>query len=239
VDAVWITVAPETDLEELRAAVEKEAGCPLALEGVYKWIRYAPSKRDELSGVPNRYFGAFSDGELKIRGIACRRRDTPKLIKDMQARLLERLARAGGLAECRAASADLLDIVEESRLRLREGRVTAEDLAVTFCLSKTPDQYVARSIQTIAARQLAAAGIKLHPGETVRYVITAAKDRVEDWRAKPLALMDGPLEYDAAKYLELVERAAAEVLGGLIAAPPPQRKKAAARAEAELPLVWS
>lgn len=236
VDAVWIKVGPETDLEGLRLAIEKEASCPMALEGVYKWIRYAPSKRDKLSGVPNRYFGAFQNGELKIRGIACRRHDTPKLIKEMQGRLLDCLAQADGLSGCGERGAVLLDIVEDYRLRLREGRVSAEDLAITFNLSKAPEEYVAQSVQTLAARQLAAAGIKLHAGETVRYVITAANDSVKEWRTKPLALIDGPLEYDVGKYLELIERAAGEVLEGIVKLPTAARKGVSR--ELELPLGW-
>jgi DNA polymerase elongation subunit (family B) len=219
VDAVWIKVTQGTDLEELRLAIERDAGCPIALEGVYKWIRYAPSKRDKLSGVPNRYFGAFESGELKIRGIAYRRHDTPKLIKEMQTRLLEYLAQAESLSNCRSDAVVLLDIVEDFRLRVREGRVSAEDLAITFNLSKDPEHYVAESVQTLAARQLAAAGIKLHAGETVRYVITSAKDSVKEWRTKPLALIDGPLEYDVGKYLELIERAASEILDGIVSVP--------------------
>jgi DNA polymerase II len=240
VDALWFKVKPDADLEGLRKAVEEEAGCPLALEGVYKWLRFCPSKRDKLSGVPNRYFGAFQDGTLKIRGLACRRHDTPPLLKELQRELLERLARADGLAGCRAAVPELLDIVEGYRDRLKGGQVSAAELAITFTLSKTPDEYVHDTAQSIAAKQLAAAGVTLHAGETVRYVIANAKDKVKEWRAVPLALMENGLDYDAAKYLELLERAAKEILDGLI---PEERKltrreKAQALKGPELPLVW-
>ena len=53
-------------------------------------------------------------------------------------------------------------------------------------------------------------------GETVRYIITNADDKVKDWRSKPLALMENGLEYDVTKYLELLERAATEILDGLV-----------------------
>ena len=217
VDALWLVIGdarPEA-LEELRLALEKEAGCPLALEGLYKWIRFCPSKEDALSGVPGRYFGAFTDGTFKIRGIASRRRDTPKLLKEMQGELLERLSQAKDIAECRAAAQGLEDIVEEYRSRLREGRVSAAELAITFHLSKAPEEYKRDTASTLAAKQLAQAGVLLHPGETVRYVITSAKDAVKDWRVRPLALMEGALEYDPAKYLELLNRAAEEILSGL------------------------
>ncbi len=238
VDAIWITIKPGADLEELRLAIEKEAECPLSLEGVYEWIRYCPSKEDARSGVPGRYFGAFTTGELKIRGIAARRRDTPGLLKQMQGELLGRLARVAPGGDLKALVPDLLDIVEEYRCRLREGRVNAEELAIAFHLSREPGDYVHDTVSSLAAKQLAAAGVALHVGETVRYVITNAKDSVKEWRAKPLSLMENGLEYDQKKYLELLERAAWEILDGL--APPPAPKRSARPPQTpELPLVWS
>jgi len=239
VDALWIKVTPGADLEELRRAIEKEAECPLALEGVYEWIRYCPSKEDARSGVPGRYFGAFTTGELKIRGIAVRRRDTPELLKSMQRELLGRLARIPPGSDLRLQAPALLEIVEDYRLRVREGRVSAEELAITFHLSKSPDEYVHDTVSSLAAKQLAATGVVLHPGETVRYIITNAADKVKDWRSKPLALMENGLEYDVGKYLQLLDRAAWEILDGLAPTPAPQKiKRKSAAAGLDLPLIW-
>ncbi|UPT75588.1 MAG: hypothetical protein M0D55_07915 [Elusimicrobiota bacterium] len=158
VDALWVTVPAGTDLEELRTAIEAEAECPLALEGVYEWIRFCPSKRDKLAGVPGRYFGAFTDGKLKIRGIAARRRDTPGLLKSMQSDLLSRLARVAPGGSLEALVPELRDIVDDYRFRLKEGQVTADELAITFHLSREPEDYVHDTVSALAAKQLAAAG---------------------------------------------------------------------------------
>ncbi len=215
VDAVWVTSRSAVDWEDLRRTIESEAGCPVGLEGVYKWLRFCPSQADPLSGVPGRYFGAFQDGELKIRGLACRRRDTPALLKALQHDMLALLAQAGDLAGCRALVGRLQETVQECRSRLLESRVTAPELAIAFHLSKSPEEYVHDTVSTLAAKQLAAGGVTLHPGETVRYIITSARDKVKEWRSRPLALCEGPMEYDARKYLELLERAAQEILDGL------------------------
>lgn len=214
VDSLWLSLPRGADLERLRRAIERAAGCPLAVEGVYKWLRFCPSRRDREAGVPARYFGAFADGELKARGLACRRRDTPRLLKDLQAALLGRLARAPDLAGCRALRPELEGLAAEFRLRLRESRVSAEELAITFTLSKAPEDYVHDTLQALAAKKLGARGVRLRPGESVRYVIASAKDKVKDWRAAPLALME-TLEFDAGKYEELLDRAAREILDGL------------------------
>lgn len=236
VDSVWVTVPPGTDLEELRLAIEREAECPLALEGVYEWIRFCPSKRDKLAGVPGRYFGAFTDGKLKIRGLALRRRDTPGLLKAMQGEMLDVLARVPRGGDLKALVPRLLDVVDDYRFRLREGDVTADELAITFHLSREPGDYVHDTVSSIAAKQLAAAGVDLHVGEGVRYVITNAKDAVKEWRAKPLTLMENGLEYDVKKYLELLERAADEILDGLVPRVSGRKKEERAL---ELPLSWN
>ncbi len=212
VDAIYVQCAPETDYEALRLAIEEAAGCPVGLEGVYKWIRFCPSRVKPASGVPNKYFGAFRHGELKVRGLALRRRDTPLLIKNMQREMIQRLADESGLDGCGRAQRDLGEIVAHYRERVRMGQVTAQEMAITFHLSKNPDDYVHDTLSAIASKKLMASGVPLHAGETVQYVICSAKDKIKDWRAVPLPLIE-ILEYDPKKYLELMERAATEILG--------------------------
>src|SRR5205823_1034982 len=93
VDAVYIQCKPDMDYEALRLAIERAADCPVGLEGIYKWVRFCPSREKPKSGVPNKYFGAFRHGEVKVRGLALRRRDTPPLFKKMQQAMIERLSR--------------------------------------------------------------------------------------------------------------------------------------------------
>ncbi len=211
VDAVYVQCRPDTDYEALRLHIEQTAGCPVGLEGVYKWIRFCPSRTDAKCGIPNKYFGAFRHGEVKIRGLALRRRDTPPLLKRMQQAMIERLQQESGLDGCRGAKEDLLGIVADYRDRLKTGKVSTPELAIAFQLSKEPDEYVHDTLSSIAARKLQASGVTLHAGETVRYVICSAKDKVKAWRAMPLALIE-MLDYDVAKYCELLDRAALEIL---------------------------
>jgi DNA polymerase elongation subunit (family B) len=221
VDSLWVQGKGGTDYEGLRQEIEARAECPVGLEGVYKWLRFCPSKRDPLAGIPNRYFGAFTTGETKARGLAYRRHDTPPLLRDMQVEMIRTLAGAGTLAACRAKGEELQAVVEEVRARLREGRVTPSELSIGFQLSKEPGAYVHDTLSALAAKRLAAAGVQLHPGEFVQYVIASADDKVKEWRAHPLALMEDGWTYDQKRYLELTDRAAEEILQGLCLAPSP------------------
>jgi DNA polymerase elongation subunit (family B) len=59
---------------------------------------------------------------------------------------------------------------------------------------------------------MAAAGVPVHPGETVRYVITGFDKKHAGERVRALPLLTPDLAYDAAKYLEMLLEAAATLL---------------------------
>jgi len=218
VDSLWLKKegASEEEFKTVIATVAKETGFSMAFEGFYKWIRFCPAKKDARNGVPNRYFGCFQDGELKIRGIELRRHDTPPLFKTFQKELFACLQAANGVAACRDAWPDLTDIYAAYQSRIRSCSIPARELAFLSALSKDPSEYVHDTYSSIAARQLAANGISLHPGETIQYVIANAKDKVKDYRIIPLALAGNYFEYDVKKYLDLLERAFETITDGLV-----------------------
>ncbi|MGO9395359.1 MAG: DNA polymerase domain-containing protein, partial [Desulfobaccales bacterium] len=80
----------QAELAELCLKISSATGVKLALEGVYRWLCFMPSRQDQRRPVATRYFGVFEDGSLKVRGLACRRRDTPPLVRRAQEDLLAR-----------------------------------------------------------------------------------------------------------------------------------------------------
>ena len=92
VDALWVMQEAKTkdsDIRHLMGEITTRTGLPIALEGIYRWIAFLPSRLDNRVPVPNRYFGVFADGSLKTRGIECNRHDTPPFIAKTQLRALE------------------------------------------------------------------------------------------------------------------------------------------------------
>ena len=69
-------------IDQLLYQVEKRTGLPISLECVYKWVVFLPSKMNKKYSIPNSYFGVFEDGEIKTRGIQCRRNDKPPYVKN-------------------------------------------------------------------------------------------------------------------------------------------------------------
>ncbi len=209
VDSMWLKKpgASETEVEHLRQKIEEVTGIPLALEGRYRWIHFCPSKINPRVGVPNRYVGAFRTGELKVRGIELRRHDTPPLIKAIQQQMLDILATATNVEELFRVQDRVAAVVAAFRDRLKTGQVSPVELAVSFQLSRDPDDYRKATHSAIAAKKLKASGIDVQPGETIQYIVTNEHDPVRDWRVIPLAFIEDSFDYDHAYYERLLERA--------------------------------
>ena len=81
---VWKEGATREDYERLSQEIENSTRLPLAIESVYRFVVFLPSKQYADVPVPNRFFAVGEDGELKVRGLECRRHDTPPLLARMQ-----------------------------------------------------------------------------------------------------------------------------------------------------------
>jgi DNA polymerase-2 len=212
-DCLWIKKPgmTDTELEELCREVSGAVGVKLALEGVYHWIYFAASKQDPRRPVATRYFGVFKDGSLKVRGLMCRRRDTPGFVRRAQEALLARLAGTATVEELAAMRPELEEMAEGFRQRLREGSVNPQDLIITRVLSQAVEDYKVATPTALAARQLQQAGVHLDPGEKVRYVHAEKKGGPKECRVQAAPFVDTLDDYDAGLYLDLLERAVGEV----------------------------
>ncbi len=214
VDSVWLQRpgAGRAEYEALAAQIRDATGLPIAVEGMYRWIAFVPSRTHPLIGVPNRYFGVFEDGTSKVRGIELRRGDTPPIVAEMQSRMLTVLYQAATLEEARANIPALRNLLEEQILRLRQHEVRAEDLVIRTVLSQAPHEYSRGVPQAVAAHQLVHAGVRLHPGEAIEYIITNAASPVPEDRAVAYARLPGDWSYDAERYARMLRRAADTLL---------------------------
>jgi DNA polymerase-2 len=207
-DAIWVKKegAAKEDYRELAERITEKTGMPIALEGVYRWLAFLPSKRNPLVAVPNRFAGAFSTGEIKARGIAMRRSDTPPMVAALQRELLERMAAAETISDLRALLPELREIVERAVAGLHEGRIPPEALAVARRLSKAPEQYVANTAAAAVTRELCGRGVTLRPGSKIRYLLADGKGRA-------MGFLDGNETPDFARYEEMLREAEEELLG--------------------------
>lgn len=213
-DALWVQKPGATvdDFEQLAGQITQQTRIPIALEAVYHWIAFVPSRRDSRVSVPNRYFGLFESGESKVRGIELRRSDTPMFIKQFQTRALELWSTCHSREACAGRVPEILEEIESRVADLRSGQMPAEDLAISLRISRDPLEYKVASITAIVSQELAARGVSLSPGERIQCIITDADASLPCDRAKALARLDGTVTYDQNKYEEFLLKAAESLL---------------------------
>ena len=211
VDALWVqkpgASRPE-DFKPLLDEVASRTGLSIALDGVYRWVAFLPSRVDDRAPVANRYFGVFQDGSLKVRGIECRRRDTPVFVAEVQMELLEWLAKAKDADELPLYLPGALKLLRLRLSELRRGRVPPEKLLVGQKLSRKVEEYTSPSPAARAATQIQAAGKTTAAGQRIRFLWLRGLPDVHAWDcAQPV----NPQRLDLARYRELTLRAAETV----------------------------
>lgn len=212
-DSLWISKngLNEGEVLALCEEITREAGVPMNLVGIYRWMVFLPSKvKPELS-VANRYFGLFEDGEIKARGLAFRRSDMPLMVREAQLRMLEVLSRVRDVDGYRPKIPEVFEVLLDSVLKLRNGEVEPPELVVSKTLSQDPSDYKVDNLTALAAQQLEDVGVRIHPGERVPYVIRDARSKVKEDRVRAAPLIGPEDGYDEEKYTELLLKAAEEV----------------------------
>jgi len=200
VDSLWMYKKDSTvqDYEKLRDVISLETGFDLSLD-VYNWIVFLSSKDNKLP-VANRYYGANLNGELKLRGIATRRRDTPKLFKECQMDILNLFAKCNNITEIKKSIAQARAIQKQYNEALFRHELVLDDLVFTNKVTRGTDQHKSNTIQADAVNQLKWQGRSIAPGQKIRYVINDYARRSN--RVVPIEFAT---KYDAKKYSQLLD----------------------------------
>ena len=204
---VWKEGATHADYERLAREIEVKTRLPLAIESVYRYVVFLPSKQYADVPVPNRFFAVGEDGELKVRGLECRRHDTPPLLGRMQYEVLAILSEAHDYDSYLQKLEVARGVFESYQDRLVNGEVDIRDLVVSKRITREPRDYQKAGVTAIAAQQLFGSGVKLRPGQNIEYVITDAEAHVPNDRVRAYALWEGWFGYDRKKYSALLREA--------------------------------
>jgi len=213
-DALWITKPGLNHQEvlELCSQISRVTEVPIELEGLYKWIIFLPAKQKKDLPVANRYFGVMENGELKARGLAFRRHDTPPLIKEAQQEMLDLLRTCENRQEYENKNGQIREVMENYLMRLHTGDLKNEELLVAKSVRQNVEAYKVDNLTALALRQLAEGGIRIHPGEKIYYLIREAQAKNKEERVRVFPFLKVEDGYDEKKYRELLQEAAKEII---------------------------
>jgi DNA polymerase-2 len=212
VDGMWAVrpgASQVPDFQPLLDGIVDRTGLPISLDGIFRWVAFLPSRRDDRVPVANRYFGVFQDGEIKVRGIEARRLDTPPFIYRTQMDMLEILAEAVSPTELHARLPRVMDRLQRALDDVRLVRLPLADYLVTLRVSRTLEEFRTPSPTARALAQLRKEGKELRPGQRVRFLHLRGEPKVWAW---DLPGEPARSALDTGRYRTLLLRAAGTIL---------------------------
>lgn len=212
VDALWIKKKGCSKPEHFTDVISKinlHTGLTINLDGVYRWVAFLPSKTDSRIPIANRYFGVFQNGEIKVRGLEARRRDTPIWIAAVQKQMIALLGQARTKAQLSACVHEAFCFYYTALEKMEKNQVPVDQLVINGKVSYALEAYKASTAAVRAARQMEAAGIPVKPGMRIRFIYRKGEPDVFAWDlGKPI----DPQEVNKPKYIELLAKAGSAVL---------------------------
>jgi DNA polymerase-2 len=212
VDALWV-IKPDAKTPQdyllLLDRIAEQTGLSISLDGIYRWVVFLSSRVEERVPVPNRYFGVFQDGSIKVRGIEARRRDTAPFVAAVQMELLEHLAQADSADQIPNFIPGARHILQSRLAQLRAGSIPLEQLLVSQKVSRELTAYSNPTPAVVAAKQLAQIGKTTLPGQRIRFLYTRGYPGAYAWD------LSEPVDFrtiDQGRYVTLLIRAADTIL---------------------------
>jgi DNA polymerase elongation subunit (family B) len=212
IDSLW--VKPQKGCvkpSRLSRMISNRTGIRMDVEGHYKWIVFLPSKGTGV-GALNRYYGLFDDGEIKVRGVETRQRNSPVFLKNMQNDMLKVFSKANNAREFRNLIPNAVEVIQDYGIRIIKIKVKHKDLIITTCVSRDISEYKVDTLVKSALFQLRESGAEPEPGQSVRYVVCDENSRKPKERVRITELLDGNEKIDVDFYLRQIAQYGESIL---------------------------
>lgn len=210
------------EIDSLCRAILNETRVEMCCEGIYSWALFLPSRQDHKLPVANRYLGRFETGKLKMRGIVARRKDAPEFIADFQREILQLLANCPDANAVRSVYEQAETIYEDRLSLVQGGKIPWRALLLRRTVSHELQDYQVMNGTSLTMRELAVKGLRVEPGEKVRYLVVSQKYYSQEGRylsEEKAALMGRQiLPFDREFYSRQLHEAFAEIFQPFIIA---------------------
>lgn len=174
-DSIFVTKAGMTkeDVDRLIDKLHEELPIQIEVDEYYSAIFFVEKKR---------YAGLTEDGRLVVKGLEVRRGDWCELAKKVQREVIEVI-----LKEKNPEKA--LSLVKDVISRIKEGKVSLEEVVIYKGLTKKPSKYESMQAHVKAALKAREMGIIYPVSSKIGYVIVKGSGNIGD-RAYPIDLIE-------------------------------------------------
>jgi DNA polymerase I len=181
------------------------------VEGRYKWIVFLPSKQYDV-GALTRYYGVFDSGELKVRGIELRQRNTPEFLREVQRNMLDVLSKANNSKEFMDLIPQAIEAMCACAKKIMKGTVEPSKLVFRTRISKGIAEYKVNNLVKSALLQMRDLGFNVQPGQSISYIVLNEHTRGYKNRVKVIESITGDEDVDVDYYLRQIAKCAESIL---------------------------
>ena len=212
IDSLWVKTATATvTASQLARMIGERTGIRMGVEGTYHWIVFLPSKQTKV-GALTRYYGVFENGEVKVRGIELRQRNTPEFLREVQRQVLSVLQQARTAEEFEACLPQAVDALLTSGKPVVDGTVNVRSLVFHTKASRDISEYHVQTFVKAALLQLRDHDIIVKPGQSVQYLVTDEQSLDYRRRVRVAEALTGSEQVDVGYYLRQIAKCGESIL---------------------------
>ncbi len=202
-DSVFLKDPTEEQIEELLKWSRNILGMELDVDKVYRYSVFSTRKKN--------YIGVYPDGNVEIKGLTGKKRNTPEFLKKAFAEMVKILGEVKSKDDFVKARETIKSIVKDCYVKLKDRKYPLEELAFTVVLGKDIEDYNKTTPQHVKALKALPKEQRedIGAGSVIRYVKVKKDPGV---KLLSLASID---EIDVEKYVEHIQTTFEQVLDAL------------------------
>jgi len=201
-DSIFLHQPTKDQIKSLLGWAESNLGIDLEVDKRYSFVAF--------SGRKKNYLGVMENGNVDIKGLMGKKRNTPPFIKGAFAEMTQVLRDVKTPADFENAKLMIKEIVQGCYTSLKARKVPLDGLIFKVMLARSVEHYTKTTPQHVkAAKQLADKGKEVKPGDLISFVKVTGKEGVKPVQ---LARID---EVDVEKYVGHIQSTFGQVLDAL------------------------
>lgn len=202
-DSMFLKNPSEEQVEALIEWSKNVLGMELDVDKQYRYSVFSTRKKN--------YIGVYHDGNVEIKGLTGKKRNTPEFLKKTFVEMIKILGEVKSEDDFDKAREKIKSIVKDCYVRLKNRQYSLEELAFTVVLGKDVEDYDKTTPQHVKALKLLPKKEKVDvgAGSVIRYVKVRREPGV---KLITHARMD---EVDVEKYVEHIQTTFEQVLDAL------------------------
>jgi DNA polymerase I len=199
-DSVFLKNPTKEQIKELIDWSDKTLNIDLGVDKTYRYLALSERKKN--------YLGVYLDGNVDVKGLLGKKRNTPPFLQNLFGEIVTILSEVQKEEDIDSAKEEIESIVKDKYNKLKKRELKLDDLIFRVQINKGLDKYVKTTPQHVRAARILVekTGAEIVAGDIISFVKTSGSDGV-----LPVELADVS-KIDIDKYLAQMDSTLRQVL---------------------------